>query len=78
MCIFGACAVLCGITSLWVPETALRHLYQTTVEAEEAHEDYGIPLLKKRREAKAETEIADAEKLMVEADKAKDTDPVVA
>ena len=53
MTIFGACAIICGIVSLWLPETALRPLYQTTMEAEEGPEDYGIPFLKKRKSMEA-------------------------
>ncbi|KAK3724234.1 hypothetical protein QZH41_011717, partial [Actinostola sp. cb2023] len=53
MTIFGACAIICGIVSLWLPETASRPLYQTTAEAEEGPEDYGIPFLKKRRRVEA-------------------------
>lgn len=51
--IFGVCAFICCLVSLWLPETAGRPLYQTTIEAEESPEDYGIPFLKNRAKSKA-------------------------
>ncbi|KXJ23440.1 Organic cation transporter protein [Exaiptasia diaphana] len=57
MTIFGASAIACGISSLWLPETALRPLYQTTVESEEKPEDYGIPFLQNKAKTAAENDV---------------------
>jgi hypothetical protein len=54
MAIFGGCAIVCGISSLWLPETALSTLHQTIEETEESPENYGIPCLRKPGATKAQ------------------------
>jgi len=41
--IFGVCALVAGIMSLWLPETLNVKLPQTIEEAEAAPEKYGVP-----------------------------------